>query len=423
MKSMCSRVVDSVTLCLSLLMLLLGSCKNNGEADGGNVETQAQDLKQKMNQLVAEYRALGKDILAESDSFFIYADGTAFWYKDLYLPEKVLLKANEDFTSIRYYLSFTDDGHPFVEKYECPGSLSSSFFAQEHSTELDMYDDLPYEKEQIKLYGDRGLKFHRTINGSRDESGYDCVLYFSNPNTVFYVNNESSYSPNKRTDYAKSYASGLARALIKFEDHIWDYPFPYVYGANEAEGGIFRVCFSTDESGTIIFQSDIVEYYNEIYKDIKFSFDMSDFSTKSSALNILEKVLSAIQEKEREKEKEEIQSFIDKSITLEQLADETRNEVAFKDRYINKEIYIRCRLDGIKNSSRYKYVVRSYAVTLLGAWISDYNVKGYTNDRDFVNISYPQEVVMRAKLTYADGKNYEFEDCTLMCTLGNSSNN
>ena len=90
MKCMCSRVVDSVTLCLSLRMLLLGSCKNNGEADGGNVETQAQDLKQKMNQLVAEYRALGKDILAESDSFFIYADGTAFWYKDLYLPEKVL---------------------------------------------------------------------------------------------------------------------------------------------------------------------------------------------------------------------------------------------------------------------------------------------------------------------------------------------
>lgn len=320
-------------------------------------------------------------------------------------------------------MSFRDDGHPFVEKYEYSSSLSSSFFAPEHSTELDMYDDLPYEKEQIKLYGNRGIKFHRTINGSRNESGYDCILYFSNPNMVFEVNYESSYSPNKRTDYAESYASGLARALIKFEDHIWDYPFPYIYGVNEGEGGIFRVRFSTDESGTIIFQSDIVEYYNKIYDDIKFSFDQSDFSTKNSSLNILEKILSAIQEKEREKEKEERQSFIDKSITLEQLADETRNEVAFKDRYINKEIYIRCRLDGIKNSSRYKYVVRSYAVTLLGAWISDYNVKGYTNDRDFVNISYPQEVVMKAKLTYADGKNYEFEDCKLMCTLGNPSNN
>ena len=179
MKSKCCKVLGSVILCLSLLMLLLGSCKNNdGTAQRMSAEEQAKEYQLKFSELVAEYETLGKEILAKSDSFFIFADGKAFWYKDLYLPEKVILKANEDFTSIRYYLSFTNDGHPFIEKYEHSSSLSSSFFSKEHSTELDMYDDLPYKKEQIQLYGDRGLNFHRTINGSRDESGYDCIIYF-----------------------------------------------------------------------------------------------------------------------------------------------------------------------------------------------------------------------------------------------------
>lgn len=89
MKSKCCRVMGSVILYLSLLMLVLSSCKNNeGTAKSMSAEEQAKEYQQKFNELVAEYETLGKNILAKSDSFFIFADGEAFWYKDLYLPEK-----------------------------------------------------------------------------------------------------------------------------------------------------------------------------------------------------------------------------------------------------------------------------------------------------------------------------------------------
>lgn len=417
MKSMCSRVVDSVTLCLSLLMLLFGSCKNNeGTAKRMSAEEQAKEYQQKFNELVAEYETQGKDILAKSDSFFIFADGKAFWYKDLYSPDRQILVPNKDYKEFIHYLEFTQEGTPFVYQMISDLSLNESYFNKNTQDNIEAYEEYPYEKQSIRLYGNKGFIFKckRYDPDEDNDYGMNYLIYFENPNQIFYLNTiPDSYSKD-RLDFVETYASSLASKIISFEEEMKEHPFPYVFGYNRGEGGRFKLYYTINEFGEIT-QSDKIEYYNEIYTDIKFNFNISDFSTKGKAKDkLIFWIGKSIQDKEREKELEEIKTIINNSITLEQLSNETRNEVMFDEKYKNKEIYIRCRLDAIKNSYKYKYVVKSYAADLLGEWISDYNMNDYTNDSNFANLSYPKEVVMRVRVEYASNKNFDFENCQLI---------
>ena len=82
-------------------------------------------------------------------------------------------------------------------------------------------------------------------------------------------------------------------------------------------------------------------------------------------------------------------------------------------------MYFDCKVEYIEKVSgwfepEYKYKIVSNAVVVLGQWWSDYDMKGYTNDENFVNLSYPCRAVMKAKLYSGDGRRFEFRDCQLL---------
>ena len=50
--------------------------------------------------------------------------------------------------------------------------------------------------------------------------------------------------------------------------------------------------------------------------------------------------------------------------------------------------------NGFFDLDGYKYKVRCFAFEAFGEWIDGHDLIGYTNDENFVNLSYPKDVVI-----------------------------
>ena len=56
----------------------------------------------------------------------------------------------------------------------------------------------------------------------------------------------------------------------------------------------------------------------------------------------------------------------------------------------------------------------AFLIEAFGEWIDGHDLIGYTNDENFVNLSYPKDVVIKAVLTSGNRRKFEFKDCVLL---------
>lgn len=385
-----------------------------------------RDYQKELQQLLTEFKASGKDILLESDSFFIYVDSSAFWYRDLDHPAKKILSSDQQYEVISYGLVFDESGQPQIKKYTSSDKLSPLFFNKTKKEKMQDGDVYPYDRNKMSICSNKGIRFTYTehIYNRYDEEediDWNYVCYFSNSTSLILIDPEAIELHSELVLSVSTYARSLADAVFgSFSD---EYNFPFSYSAVEAEGGQFKTTFSINEHGDVSGMG-FIEYSHEFYPDLNARIYPEAFASKSSVKTLLQGIENAVVSRQqaliKERRLAEAQAYIDNSITLKQLSKEYRNTVKFNQVYKHQYIYLRCRLEffkpanGFFDPNNYKYKVTSSSVNILGQWLSDYDLTGYTNDQRFMNLTYPQEVIMKARIVSASSKVFEFDDCELI---------
>ena len=240
-----------------------------------------RDYKKELQQL----RASGKDILLETDSFFIYVDSSAFWYRDLDHPTKKILSSDQQYEIISYGLKFEESGQPKIQKYTHNIKLSPLYFSKKGKEKMQDGDAYPYTRHQISLCHNGGIRFTYTEHIYNDrydieeDKDWNYICYFSNPTSLILVNSGFADLSSELVLSVSTYARDLADAVFgPFSD---EYNFPFCYSAVEAEGGEFKAQFSINQQGTVIGLR-LIEYYNYMYSGVNGNIPLEACASKSS---------------------------------------------------------------------------------------------------------------------------------------------
>lgn len=394
--SSCIRILLSV-----IIVSILASCT---------------DKQKELDELVEIYKQAGKDIIVKSDStyFFIYESKDTFWIKYLDKPDQELFSKNIPVKRVYYSIALDEKDALALDTTIYEEKLSPDFFSKDKVLEGE---NLSFDKNRFKIYKEEALIFeYKEVfeNPTPQIIKRTYVCYFSNPNVLYAsnLNYEEAGIDIPSVEYGRfemaSFYAGALAQIIRAEDI-----FPYCYGYNMAEGGYFELNYFVDSKGKVTYVDPYLQYKNELDENLKLStFPYSDFSSKEKIRGVLLKIM----EKKDEKEKEYI---LNNAITLEELHEACKNEIKFERDYLYKYLYFDCKAEYIEKVSgwfepEYKYKIVANAVVVLGQWWSDYDMKGYTNDDNFVNLTYPCRVIMKAKLYSGDGRRFEFRDCQLL---------
>lgn len=379
-----------------LILLLFQGCGRN--------------VQKNLENIIADYQQQGKRIVMTSKEkhFVIYQNENALWINNLDEPERILLSSDSIMTKITFTMGFSKNGMPSIEQSYDQIKLEKYVF-QDHMT------------SNFRLLDDNTIAFTHQYSEPNpwDPDGEDeivwkdeYVYYLSKPDTVFFsrISPKIDILQNTRQDKVGLYVNYLAQAI--------DGSFSY----GSVDGGIFEWNFDINEYGQIV-QTNEIEYHNE-ETDVSMNFYLSDFSSKIQAQNVLTKIEKALdisfRKKIEEERKEQINSLIEESLTLEELSEIFANPIKAKKEYIGKTITISCKLEAIKEANGffdkngYKYKICCFALEAFGEWIDGYDLVGYTNDENFVDLSYPKKVVVKAILTSGTRRKFEFKDCELL---------
>ena len=370
-----------------------------------------RNIQKEMEKTIADYQQQGKKIIMTSKEkhFIIYQNENAFWINNLDEPERILLSSDSVMTKITFTMRFSENGIPSIEKN---------------------YDQIKLEKyvlqdnitSNFRLLDDNTIVFTHQYSESNpwDPDGKDeivwkdeYVYYLSKPDTVFFtrISPEIDVQQKTRQDKVGLYVNYLAQVI--------DGDFSY----GSVSGGAFEWNFDINKYGEIV-QTNEIKYHNEEVDDVVMNFSLSDFSSKIQAQNVLTKIEGALdiyyKKRAEEERKEQINNLVKESITLEDLSRVFANPIKAKKEYIGKSITVKCELEAIKEANGffdldvYKYKVRCFAFEAFGEWIDGHDLIGYTNDENFVNLSYPKDVVIKAVLTSGNRRKFEFKDCVLL---------
>lgn len=370
-----------------------------------------RNIQKEMEKTIADYQRQGKKIIVTSREkhFIIYQNQNAFWINNLDEPERVLLSPDSIITKVTFVMGFSENGIPNIKQSYDQIKLEK-YVLQDHVT------------SNFRLLDDNTIAFTHQYSESNpwDPDGKDeivwkdeYVYYLSKPDTVFFsrVSPEIDAQQKTRQDKVGLYVNYLAHAI--------DGDFSY----GSVDGGAFEWSFDINKYGEIV-QTNEIKYHNEEVDGTTMSFTLSDFSSKIQAQNVLTKIEEALnisyKKKVEEERKVQLNRLIEESITLEQLSDIFANLIKAKKEYVGKAITIKCKLEAIKDANGffdldgYKYKVRCFAFEAFGEWIDGHDLIGYTNDENFVNLSYPKDVIIKAVLTSGNRRKFEFKDCELL---------
>ena len=371
------------------------------------------DKQKELDELIESYKQAGKDIIVKSDStyFFIYESKDTFWLKYLDKPDQELFSKNIPVKCVYYFWSLGDNGTLSVDTTIYEENLSPDFFDKDKILDGE---NLSFDKNRFKIYNEEALVFeYKEIieNPTPQIVKRTYICYLSKPNILYASNQKFDDIDMYPTEYGRHekmsfYAGSLAQTIGA--ENI----FPYCFGYNMAEGGYFDLDFYVDSEGKVSKIDSYIQYNNEFDEDLRMSFYLSDFSSKERIRVSLSKII--------DKKEEELKEYIlNNAITLEELNEACKNEIKFERDYLYKDLYFDCKAEYIEKVSgwfepEYKYKIVANAVVVLGQWWSDYDMKGYTNDENFVNLSYPCRIIMKAKLYSGNGRKFEFRDCQLL---------
>lgn len=379
-----------------LISLLLQGCGRN--------------YQNKLFNIVKKCQSEGLEILAVSESkhFVIYKDSNAIWMNNLDEPKRILLSSDSIMTKITFTMKFSKNGAPSIEQSYDQIKLEK-YVLQDHIT------------SNFRLLDDNTIAFTHQYSEPNpwDPDGEneivwkdEYVYYLSKPDTVFFsrIPPKVDISQNTRQDKVGLYVNYLAYAI--------DGSFSY----GSVDGGSFEWNFDINKYGQIV-QTNEIEYHNE-EAGVSMNFYLSNFSSKIQAQNVLTKIEETLNANYKRKAEEErkgrINRLVEESMTLENLSREFANPIKAKKEYIGKTITIKCKLETIKEANGffdlegYKYKVCCFALEAFGEWIDGHDLTGYTNDENFVDLSYPKEVVIKAVLISGNRKKFELKDCELL---------
>lgn len=144
---------------------------------------------------------------------------------------------------------------------------------------------------------------------------------------------------------------------------------------------------------------------------------VDDFSSREKVINILQAINDTIQ---KAQENEYINEINEKAIDISDISDCFHNELKAEKDFIGKRIILKCNIDAIEKAdgwldlNGYKYKIISHSSELFGEWMSGYDIIGYTNDDNFIDLSCPNTIIMECILISGSVRRFQFKDCKLI---------
>lgn len=388
-----------------------------------------RDYRTEMENKIKKYEEEGKEVITKSFDrhIIIYNDNSSIWIDNLVEAPKAFLTTGKEMQLSFYHLEWDNSGAPYIELFSEPyitAELDVKCWSEKSYDYKYKYDNQYY----FDLCKNDSAVYFSCITEGYDRGGSpieytnDYIYYFAVPGQLFVLNDEfttadvSDYNIYDKDliDYAMSSASALADKIID-PTQMNNNMFEYVCNSNS---GGFYWGFKTDAKGNIYYKENNITYRNSLIdKEIEINFNISDFSSKEKALEVLKTINDSIENIYIRRITEEIKNS---AITLDELSDQFKNQIKSERELIGKQIILKCDFDAIKkadgwfDTKGYKYKLISSSTEIMDTWWSGYDVIAYTNDESFTELEYPKSVIMQCTVVSGSSRYFEFKECRLL---------
>lgn len=381
-----------------------------------------RDYQKELREKIALLEKDGKRVIDYSSEkhFIIYKDGISFCFDNLDEPVRTILSAEKEMKLFNYNIEWNNFGKPDIilqNFYGFTEKLGKNYWLdnEKESTSGYVY---PFKSSTFDLVkNDSAIYFTYSYNtldrGGTPTKFTNKYLYsLSKPDVLFSLSYDASY--NYINDCIVCTATSSPKTLAeKLTTSYYDtYPYIGIY----QNSGVFKWTFEINGQGGINYKSSDILYVNKTYnKEITFNID--DFSSKERALNILQAINDTIK---KAQENEYINEINDKAIDISDISDCFHNELKAEKDFIGKRIILKCNIDAIEKAdgwldlNGYKYKIISHSSELFGEWMSGYDIIGYTNDDNFIDLSCPNTIIMECVLISGSVRRFQFKDCKLI---------
>lgn len=374
-----------------------------------------RDYQKELREKIALLEKEGKRVIDYSSEkhFIIYKNGVSFCIDDLDNPIKKILSA-EDTTSIYYYsIKWNKYDKPEIEKrHSMDIILDENFWTDTDKRNSDNYV-YPYTDSKVIFKEDEGVIYftYKTNKldayGEQKEQIFNYLLYLSRPHELIWLNYK---------DWIDNY-NGYYTAVSDPIDLVTDWELSDLYtNFFYKTCGSFYWKFDVDSAGNEVFHQSFIDYENRYYnKSMRYAVD--DFSSREKVINILQAINDTIQ---KAQENEYINEINEKAIDISDISDCFHNELKAEKDFIGKRIILKCNIDAIEKAdgwldlNGYKYKIISHSSELFGEWMSGYDIIGYTNDDNFIDLSCPNTIIMECILISGSVRRFQFKDCKLI---------
>lgn len=396
-------------LFIILSVFLLFSCARNYQ----------KEIEDKIEILEKE----GKSVIEYSleNHFIIYKYGTSFWLDNLDDSAKSILSADKDMKLFYYSMEWNNVGEPSIsiqfQPYYTVELDKNYWLGNEKENETDYV--YPFNSSNFDLVKSDSAVILAYKYNSLDRGGtpvtYTSKYFYSlsKPNVLFSLSDDVTYDSSSDCIYSTVFSSpvDLAEKLLPSS---YDTYYPYIQ--NPYTSGNFEWTFRIDGLGNIENKSYDILYKNETYGQ-EITFHINDFSSKEMALKVLQTINDTIQNAEKEKFINDIKK---KTIDISDISECYHNELKAEKDFVGKKFLLQCEIDKIEEAdglfdlSGYKYKIKSYSTELFGEWMSGYDIVGYTNDDNFIDLSCPNTIIMECVLVSGSVRRFQFKDCNLI---------
>lgn len=374
-----------------------------------------RDYQKELREKIALLEKEGKRVINYSSEkhFIIYKNGVSFCIDDLDNPVKKILSA-EDTTSIYYYsIKWNKYDKPEIEKrHSMDIMLDENFWTDTDKRNSDNYV-YPYTDSKVIFKEDEGVIYftYKTNKldayGEQKEQIFNYLLYLSRPNELIWLNYKDWI------DNYNGYYTAVSDPIYLVTD--WELSDLYTNFFYKTCGSFYWK-FDVDSAGNEVFHQSFIDYENRYYnKSMRYAVD--DFSSREKVINILQAINDTIQ---KAQENEYINEINEKAIDISDISDCFHNELKAEKDFIGKRIILKCNIDAIEKAdgwldlNGYKYKIISHSSELFGEWMSGYDIIGYTNDDNFIDLSCPNTIIMECILISGSVRRFQFKDCKLI---------
>lgn len=399
--------------------LLIFICSAFSCAQSKTPEEYIRENDKKMQAILDKYGAVPIHFdLSKEEHYVIYHDYKAIYYEDFESPRKVLFEKGKRFVVKEFVPEVTYGGHINIIQRIINGDSGDMSFLDKLSGSAEPWGFINADKGNlIHIYRYEGDNYLYCINS---------------PDTLIRINYNS-------IDISANYDG----YIVNISNSMWEVPgfydifneySPDACSYYKQYGGMCNFTYKVgiDKNGKLHTDIPGVDNTSIMCGNVSVddNGDFTDFGTET--LYDFPVPINGIGTSEADKhylkivefyhlahQKKTISEIKKNAITLEQLSNAFKNRVKAEE-YIGQQMIIVCdidridRADGLFDPDGYKYKVQAFALEAWDEWLTGYDMTGYTNDDDFVDLEYPKKVIMTCTLTSGNNREFTFKDCDLI---------